>query len=202
MTDTTTTTATTTNATTPARPASRPPTNARGIRLPLSPRTRRLVLLVHIAAAGTWLGFDLVLGILVLTAFTGDATGAGAAAASLATVATWPILIAGLVTLTSGILVGLGTKYGLVRYWWVLVKLVINVVLLALVLILLWPGVTAVGEVGRAALDSGSAPTMPATIVFPPIVSSTVVVVAMTIAVFKPWGRVRRMPQAPAAGDT
>ena len=69
MTDTTTTTAATTNARTPARPASRPPTNTRGIRLPLSPRTRRLVLLVHIAAAGTWLGLDLVLGILVLTAF-------------------------------------------------------------------------------------------------------------------------------------
>jgi hypothetical protein len=46
---------------------------------------------------------------------------------------------AGRWTLTSGVLLGLGTKYGLVRYWWVLVKLVINVVLVALVLILLWP---------------------------------------------------------------
>jgi hypothetical protein len=185
----------TTRPTSTSRPASGPRPDARIVRMPLSTPTRRLILLVHIASAGTWLGLDLVLGILVLTAFTGDPAGAGAAAASLATVATWPILIAGLVTLASGVLLGLGTRYGLVRYWWVLVKLAINVVLLTLVLLLLWPGVAAVSDVGRAAIGDGTAPTMPATIVFPPIVSSTVVIVAMTLSVFKPWGRVRRMPR-------
>jgi hypothetical protein len=90
------------------------------------------------------------------------------------------------------VLLGLGTKYGLVRYRWVLVKLVVNVVLVTLVVLVLWPGVTAVGEAGRAALVEGDAPTMPATLVFPPIVSSTALVVAMTLSVFKPWGRTRR----------
>jgi hypothetical protein len=31
-----------------------------------------------------------------------------------------------------------------------------------------------------------------ANLLFPPIVSSTAVIVAMTLSVFKPWGRVRR----------
>ncbi len=31
--------------------------------------------------------------------------------------AVWPLLTAGLVCLSSGIVLGLGTKYGLVRYW-------------------------------------------------------------------------------------
>jgi hypothetical protein len=167
----------------------------RGIRLRLSTRARKLVLLVHIAAAGAWLGLDLVLGILVVTALTSpDATSVGAAAASIATFATWPLIVAGLVTLITGMLLGLATKYGLVRYWWVLAKLVINVVLVTLVVLVLSPGVTALGEAGRAALEDGAAPPIPGTLLFPPIVSSTAVIVAMTLAVFKPWGRVRRSP--------
>ena len=171
------------------------PRDARAIRMRLSPRTRKLVLLVHIAAAGAWLGLDVVLGILVVTALgSGDPTGAGAAAASIAAFATWPLAIVGLVTLLTGLLLGFATKYGLVRYWWVLVKLVINVVLVTLVVLVLNPGVTALGEAGRDALATGDAPTVTTTLLFPPIVSSTAVVIAMTLAVFKPWGRVRRSP--------
>lgn len=179
--------------TTPPRSA----TTARVIRMPLSARMRKLLLLVHIAAAGTWLGLDVVLGILVLTALAGDPTGAGAAAANLASVATWPLVAVGLLTLATGVLLGLGTKYGLVRYRWVLVKLVVNVVLVTLVVVVLWPGVTLVAEAGRAALVAGSAPTVPATLVFPPIVSSTALIVAMTLSVFKPWGRTRRSAATP-----
>jgi hypothetical protein len=167
----------------------------RSIRMRLSTRARKLVLLVHIAAAGAWLGLDLVLGILVVTAITSpDATGAAAAAASIAAFATWPLVVAGVVTLLTGALLGFATKYGLVRYWWVLVKLVLNVVLVVLMVIVLSPGVTALGEGARAALEEGSAPPVMGTLLFPPIVSSTAVIVAMTLAVFKPWGRVRRSP--------
>jgi hypothetical protein len=37
------------------------------------------------------------------------------------------------VSLASGVVLGLGTKWGLIRYWWVAAKLVLNVVLVALV---------------------------------------------------------------------
>ncbi len=178
--------------TTPTIAAGRAPTDARVIRLHLPTRVRKLVLLVHIAAAGVWLGLDVVLGILVLTALGADPTAAGAAAASLAAVATWPLVIVGAVTLFSGVLLGLGSKYGLVRYWWVLAKLVINLVLVTLVMLVLWPGVVSLGDAGRAALASGDSPVVAATLLFPPLVSSTVVIVAMTLSVFKPWGRVRR----------
>ena len=68
-----------------------------------------------------------------------DVTSAAAAAASIAAFATWPLALVGLVTLASGLLLGLATKYGLVRYRWVLVKLVINVVLVTLVVLVLDP---------------------------------------------------------------
>lgn len=186
---------TTTRTTTAATRIDRTERSERGIRMRLSARARKLVLLVHIAAAGAWLGVDLVLGILVVTALTSpDATGAAAAAASIANFATWPLVIIGLVTLLTGLLLGLATKYGLVRYWWVLVKLVLNVVLVVLVVLVLSPGVTSLGEASRAALEEGAPAPATGTLLFPPIVSSTAVVFAMTLAVFKPWGRVRRSP--------
>lgn len=167
-----------------------------------SNRTRKTLLLVHIACAGAWLGIDLVLGVLVVTALSGDPAGAGAAAASIATFATWPLAGVGLLTLLSGALLGVGSKYGLARYWWVLVKLVLNVVLVTLVLLVLAPGVQELGEQGRVAIASGGAPEVDPSMIFPPIVSSTAVLVAMVLSVFKPWGRVSRTPPAGASPAT
>ena len=76
-----------------------PPASAR---FRLSPRTRKVLLLTHIAAAGAWLGIDLVLGVLVFTAFTATAVQSAVAAASLASFATWPLITVGLVTLVIG----------------------------------------------------------------------------------------------------
>lgn len=160
-----------------------------------SPNVRKALLLVHIAMAGVWLGFDLVLGILTVTALTSAATPAAAAAVSIAAFTIWPLTTAGLLALTTGILLGIGSKYGLMRYWWVLLKLVLNVVLTALVPILLLSGVATLHENGLAALDTGGAPVVPATALFPPIVSSAALAFAMTLSVFKPWGRIRRVPR-------
>lgn len=160
-----------------------------------SPKVRKTLLLFHIAAAGAWLGLDLVLGILSVTALRADATSAAAAAVSLAAFTTWPLIITGLITLTSGILLGIGSKYGLVRYRWVLIKLVLTVVLIILVPILLMPGVMTMTENGLRALESGNMPTVAWNALFPPIVSSTSVIFAMTLSVFKPWGRTAFTPR-------
>lgn len=165
-------------------------TTATTRRFRLSARARKAVLLVHIAAAGSWLGMDLVLGLLVITIVSGDPVGAGAAATSIAALAPVPLLVVGLLTLASGVLLGLGTKYGLVRYRWVFVKLVLNVALLVLVLRALGPEVAVVAEDGRSALADGSTPSA-GDLVFPPVTASLAMAVAMTLSVFKPWGRLR-----------
>src|SRR5215218_9413818 len=97
-------------------------------------RTRKGVLVVHIVSAGVWLGDD-------------DNTKALCYRA-LELFAVWPLLTAGLVCLASGVVLGLGTKYGLVRYWWVAIKLMLNIVLTALVPIALRPEVSKAAEQG------------------------------------------------------
>ncbi|MGD8165908.1 hypothetical protein ACEXOS_001660 [Herbiconiux sp. P16] len=171
----------------------------------LSPRLRKLLLLTHIASGGVWLGIDVVLGVLVVTALTAGATTAGATttaalAVGIAAFATWPIVAAGSLSLVTGVLLGLGSKFGLVRYRWVLVKLALTVVLLALVLVVLLPGILELGSDASAALDpgdrgtgaTGAAFAISGQLLFPPIVSSTALIFAMTLSVLKPWGRTRR----------
>ena len=106
--------------------------------------------------------------------------------------ATWPMVAVGSLTLASGVVLGLGSRYGLVRYTWVLVKLVLNVVLVVLVVVTLSPEVGALAEKGRAALASGSPMAFDPGMLFPPVVSSTAVAFAIALSVIKPWGRAFR----------
>lgn len=150
----------------------------------LGKRARKLWLVVHIASAGVWIGMDVVMAVLVFTGMTtGDPQVEGLAYQALGLFAVWPMLISGVVCLISGVVLGIGTKYGLVQYWWVAVKFVMNIVLCLAVWFALRPGVEA------AAAHGGE---MPSDMIFPPIVSTTALIIATVLSVFKPWGRVRR----------
>jgi hypothetical protein len=158
----------------------------------LGARARKSVLVVHLASAGAWLGIDVVMAVLVFTALGSDDDRTKALSfRALELVAVGPLLAAGLVCLLSGVLLGLGSRYGLVRYWWVAVKLVLNLVLTGLVLVSLAPQVADAAARARQ-FDAGvPAPLGVGDLIFPPIVSPTALLLAMVLAVFKPWGRIR-----------
>lgn len=159
----------------------------------LGRRTRRAVLVTHIVSASAWIGIDVVVAILVATSMmTDDAQTQAVAYQTLGIVAVWPMFLAGLGCLVSGLLLGLGTKYGLLRYWWVAVKLCLNIVLTTLVLVALRPGIDELAEFGRLTLGGGTPdPVDTSQLVFPPSVSLSALTIAVALSVFKPWGRLR-----------
>jgi hypothetical protein len=159
----------------------------------LGARTRKGVLVVHIASAGAWIGIDVVLGVLVFTALlTDDDVTRALCYRALELFAVWPLIVTGLVCLASGVVLGLGTKWGLVRYWWVAIKLALNVVLVLLVAFALRPGVIEMAEQGRLFAAGEPASLAVGGLIFPPIVSTSALLVATVLAVFKPWGRTRK----------
>ena len=163
------------------------------VRWRLRTRARKGVLLVHIASAGAWLGVDVVMGVLVATALVSDDGRTKALAfRALELVAVGPLLACGLVCLLTGVLLGLGSRYGLLRYWWVAAKLVLNLVLTGLVLVALAPEVAVHAEQARRFAAGEPASLEVGQLIFPPIVSPAALLVAMVLAVFKPWGRIRR----------
>jgi hypothetical protein len=157
---------------------------------------RRTWLVVHLLGSVGWVGVDVVLGVLVLGALLGEPATA-AACLTVAPLLFWPLLGAGLLSLLSGLVLGLGTRYGLLRYWWVAVKLTLNVVLVVLVVLLLRGGLDEAAARGAAGGPDPAAGLD--TLVFPPTVSLTALVVATVLAVVKPWGRVRRTAARGAA---
>lgn len=157
---------------------------------------RRALLVAHIVSAGAWIGIDVIVGVLVFAGwFSGTPATQGLAYQALGTFAVAPMLTSGLVCLASGVFLGLGTRFGLLRYWWVAVKLVMNVVLCVLIVILLQPGMAEVVEHGRILAAGRESPLDVSTLFFPPAVSLTALTVATILGVFKPWGRIRSNPQ-------
>src|SRR5215218_7759613 len=167
------------------------------VRWLLGVNTRKSVLLIHIASAGAWIGIDVVMAVLVFTALLSDDDRTKALSfRALELVAVGPLLATGLVCLLTGILLGLSSKYGLVRYWWVAVKLTLNLLLTALVLVALAPEVASAAERARQFEAGLPAPLGVGDLIFPPVVSPTALLLAFVLAVFKPWGRVRRSGRA------
>ena len=168
---------------------------APAVRLRLGRDVRRVVLLAHLVTSLGWLGADVVLGVLAVTGFTADDPGLVAASyTALETFAVPVLLSAGLGSLASGVVLGLGSRWGVVRTRWVLVKLVLNVVLVVLVPLLLRPRVAEAAREARL-VDAdlrGRLDGVPLDLLFPAFVSGTALLVAAVLAVWKPWGPVRR----------
>nr|WP_221381375.1 hypothetical protein [Actinoplanes polyasparticus] len=158
------------------------------------PVYRKFWLVLHIVSASAWIGVDVMVAVLVgVGALSDDSARRGLAYQALGSFLVWPMLVSGLVCLVTGLVLGLGTKWGLVRYWWVAVKLVLNVALCTLILLLLRPSMPEVAAYGRS-LSAGEAVTFDvSSLVMPPVVSLTLLSVATVLSVYKPWGRIRQL---------
>jgi hypothetical protein len=157
----------------------------------LNRQGRKALLLFHVLTSVSWIGVDLVMGVLAVRGFTGNDPAELAVDYRALEMFCAPLLLTlGLLALGSGVWLGLGTRFGLVRYWWVVVKLAITLVLLTLVLVLLRPGLAE--GAAQAAVVDGSLPErlydVRANMIFPPIVSTTTLAFATWLAVYKPWG--------------
>lgn len=169
-------------------PAPSRATRGNQVRWPLPAPVRKILLLTHIVSAGAWFGMDLVVCLPVVVGWRMADTSMRVGVWQ--PFATWfmlpmlyAALAAGLICLLSGLLLGFTTKWGLLRYWWVAVKLALNVVMSAVLLVFL---LNPIGEIG-----TGQAPIWEVTIVFYlAAIALALVTLASILSVFKPWGRI------------
>lgn len=159
----------------------------------LGARTRKSVLVVHIMSAGAWVGIDVVMAVLIFTAlYTERESTKALSYRALDLFAAWALIGTGLVCLGSGVVLGLGTRFGLVRYWWVAIKLALSILLIVLVPISLRPELIEKAEQGRRFMAGETASLGVGDLIFPPIVSPALLLIAFILAVFKPWGLIRK----------
>lgn len=169
----------------------------------LGRRTRTAVLIVHVLAASAWIGVDVIVAVLVgVGGLADDPALQGLAYRALATFVVTPMAVAAITSLVTGLVLGLGTRWGLVRYWWVAVKLVLNALMVVLVFVLLRPAMAEVGAAGDALSTTGATTADLTFLVFPPAVSLSMLTLAVVLAIAKPWGRIRQRQRAGAGSAT
>ncbi|WP_327354865.1 DUF2269 domain-containing protein [Streptomyces sp. NBC_01304] len=151
--------------------------------------TRRATLVVHVTAAAGWLGLTLALLALALTAVTtGSAAATEASVRSMKVFAGWLIIPLALLTLLSGLVLSLGTPWGLARHRWVYTKFWLTLATTAASVFALRPGVTD----AAAASAAGEALANPTDVIAGPIVSLVAYLFMTAVSVLKPWGLTKR----------
>jgi hypothetical protein len=151
----------------------------------LAPRWRKLLLTTHVGASVGLLGTDATVLLLAVTGAQGRDPGAVYPAAQL--IGSLLLVPAALLSLVTGVLLGLLTPWGLFRHWWVTAKLVLTTAGAVLSLVVLTPTLTGLADAAAGPVplaqrlelvrDSGAA--------------SLVLVVTLVLSVYKPFGRIR-----------
>lgn len=170
-----------------------------GVGMKLNRPARRASLVVHVAASASWLGLTLGLLALGVTATTtGSAVTVEASVRAMKLFADWLLLPVAFLTLLSGLLLSLGTVWGLARHRWVYTKFWLTLATTTATVFALRPGVnsavTAVAG-GGPLPDAGD-------VLFGPVVSLSAYVFMTVISILKPWGLTRRGRRLRAAART
>lgn len=159
------------------------------VRVKLNRPGRRVSLIVHVVSSASWLGLTLGLLALGITATTtGSAVTVEASVRTMKLFADWLLLPLAFLTLLSGLLLSLGTAWGLARHRWVWTKFWLTLATTTATAFALRPAanaaVTAVAADGVLP-DAGD-------VLFGPVVSLSAYVFMTVISVLKPWGPTRR----------
>ena len=159
------------------------------------PRIYRLLLSAHIVVSVGWLGIVFAKLVLGLSARTSDAPEVSDALYLSMEVVNVSFPPAAVATVVTGVLLSLGTKWGILRHYWVATKLVLTVGVI----------VTGIALVDRLVRQSISAPSgrsvadgtilgiasTPALLISLSVAHVLMLGVATVVSVYKPWGRAR-----------
>lgn len=163
---------------------------------------RKLALTAHVAVSVGWLGAAVAyLAVAVAALASGQSDRVQAAYPILKLVGWWVIVPLCMGALVTGLVQSLGTRWGLVRHYWVVAKLALTVIMTAVLL----GHLPAVNH--AASLAPGLAPAphwhgaMPLSTVVHAGGGVAVLLAVTTLSIFKPWGltQIGRRWQASAA---
>ncbi|WP_314176090.1 DUF2269 domain-containing protein [Streptomyces winkii] len=156
--------------------------------LPRLPRpARRALLVAHVTVSVGWLGISLCLLTLAIAGASDPDALAVPAYTAMKLFADWLLLPVALLSLGTGLVLSLGTSWGLARYRWVWVKFWLTLVATALTVFAFKPGADE-----AAALVAAGEPVPSTDLLFPPAVSLSLYVFLTAVSVLKPWGLTRR----------
>ncbi|MEU6479784.1 PDR/VanB family oxidoreductase [Streptomyces sp. NPDC047017] len=153
-----------------------------------------MTLALHILSSVGWVGLSLSMATLALIGYlTSDPGVAEGAYYAMYVFDESTVSLVSLICGASGVLLGCGTPWGLMRHWWVLVKWVLTLGVAVFAWVYTHPLVLTAAEKAAAAEGGGYTPGTEGTLLawtVPPVFG--VLVFTGVLSVYKPWGRTRR----------
>lgn len=154
----------------------------------MSPGVRKLALTVHLMVSVGWIGAVVAYLVLAVAAADGGDVQTVRAAWIAMELTGWyaivPLAVASLVT---GVVMAVGTRWGLFRHYWVIISLVLTLVA-TVVLVVHMPDVSAAAATARA---PDADPVALGSDLAHPGVGLIVLLVIQTLNVYKPRGMTR-----------
>jgi hypothetical protein len=164
----------------------------------MGPVLRKTVLVTHVLASVGWFGaVAAFLALAVVGLGSDDARLVSGVYVAAQLITWWVILPLAIVSFLSGILQGAGTQWGLIRYWWVLIKLVLTSGALAFLIVHMRVVDTAADHLGWGAMAGMDA--VRSQLVVDSAAALGVLVITTLLSVVKPPGRTRFRRDASAA---
>jgi hypothetical protein len=152
----------------------------------LRPRVRKLVLTTHVSVSVGWIGAVVAYLTLGLAAVKSDSTSTVRAAWIGMEITGWyaivPLAVASMLT---GLVMALGTRWGLFRHYWVLISFVLTV-LSVVVLVLHMPDVSSLATTAQT-LDGEALAALGGDLAHPGI-GLMVLIAIQVLNVYKPSG--------------
>ncbi len=155
----------------------------------MTPGLRKLALTAHVTSSVGWLGAVACFLALAVAALASQDAQVVRAAHLMMQPAGWFVLVPlSIASLVTGLVQSLGTRWGLFRHYWVVVKLLINVV--ATVVLLLY--MQSVGDLADVASSGGDLGRLrdPSSVIHAGA-ALVLLLVATTLSVYKPAGMTR-----------
>lgn len=157
------------------------------------PSLRKFALTAHVIASVGWLGAVISVLALAITGVASDDPETVSAVYLAMDLTSWSVLVPlALASLTTGIIQSLGTKWGLMRHYWVLAKLLITLV--ATLVLLLYT--QTLGHLAGVAAQTTLSTEDLAVLQTPSVVlhagvALLLLLVATVLAIYKPAGLTR-----------
>jgi hypothetical protein len=158
----------------------------------MTPRRRKLALTAHVTASVGWLGAVAVFLALAVAGLTGqDAQTARSAYVAMELSGWYVIVPLAFASLLTGVLSAVGSTWGLLRYYWVTVKLLITVLATIALLVHMQP----IGHIADVAAGADWSQTelhgLRVQLVLQSGAALLALLVATALSVYKPQGRTR-----------
>lgn len=157
----------------------------------MGPRTRRFVLAVHITVSIGWIGAVAAYLALDLTvASSDDVATLRSAYLAMHTITSWVIVPLALASLATGLVMALGTRWGLLRHYWVVISLVLTILATVVLLVETRTIASLAAVAADLAASDADIRALPSTLVHS-VGGLVVLLVIQVLNIYKPQGMTR-----------